>query len=462
MPHSPDTTPLSAPARPSPAGGLATKLHTRRDGEAGQSLVLVVLAMFMILAVAAYAIDVANWYQKRHQAQIAADSAALAAAGCLASGQAGSTCTSTSDTTAAVGVATTIAKANGVTIATSDVTFNGATVAVTTTNPAAPLFVRAAGLGTVSPTAHAKAAYKNTAAPAACTGSFCAAIFAGGTNCTDQTGGEYTSDFAGAFGGDIISNGYVDVTMQGNFDNNSSVFYGSSCPAGTPGGYVAGSGIPTPKRLTSVQPYPEDWRSGGNETPPACTYTTSHLPTGATASGANITINLASTSPTGVIPTGVYCASSATGQTNGTITVTGSTSTTTTSHVTFIADALSLPQTNEANGVSRKNLLLAPCTSADLGTCPASNVLLIWQTGTSVLTVDNPYGPNGTTGFGTIFAPSAHIDAFSPGGTGATGFIEGDTVAFHGPTDTGNAFQGNGPKVSTTGSTTSLGPSLVG
>jgi len=54
--------------------------------EGGQSLVIVILAMTLIVAIAALAIDVSQWYATRHQAQVAADAAALAGANCMADG----------------------------------------------------------------------------------------------------------------------------------------------------------------------------------------------------------------------------------------------------------------------------------------------------------------------------------------------------------------------------------------
>ena len=56
-----------------------------------QSVVVVVISMTLIFAVAAFAIDVGQWFAKHHQAQVSADAAALAAANCLALQQCSST-----------------------------------------------------------------------------------------------------------------------------------------------------------------------------------------------------------------------------------------------------------------------------------------------------------------------------------------------------------------------------------
>ena len=83
-----------------------------RDDTRGQAMVIAAAAMFVVMLMAALAIDTAAGYQRRHQAQVAADAASLAAANCLAdAGETGDACTSTTDTTDAVRVATTIAAA---------------------------------------------------------------------------------------------------------------------------------------------------------------------------------------------------------------------------------------------------------------------------------------------------------------------------------------------------------------
>ena len=47
-----------------------------RDSERGQALILTSLCMVVVLVMSAVSIDVAQWYQKHHQAQVAADAAA--------------------------------------------------------------------------------------------------------------------------------------------------------------------------------------------------------------------------------------------------------------------------------------------------------------------------------------------------------------------------------------------------
>ncbi len=64
--------------------GLCKLLRRLLSDESGQSLVVVVSSMTVLLGVAAFGIDAATWMAKHHQAQVVADSAALAAAQCLA------------------------------------------------------------------------------------------------------------------------------------------------------------------------------------------------------------------------------------------------------------------------------------------------------------------------------------------------------------------------------------------
>ena len=59
---------------------------TARHGERGQTVIIVTLFMVALLGVAATAIDVGSWYWAKHEAQAAADAAALAGAAELPTG----------------------------------------------------------------------------------------------------------------------------------------------------------------------------------------------------------------------------------------------------------------------------------------------------------------------------------------------------------------------------------------
>jgi Flp pilus assembly protein TadG len=142
--------------------------------------------MAVILGIAALAIDVSQWYAARHQAQITADAAALAAANCEASGQ----CTTNS---AAQTVAISYASKNGATITASNVTFpTSSTVEVTVPAQEGNSLSSAVG---VTPQTHSESAVASwTSSTSQCTPSSgnCAAIFAmaspSGSSCpTDIT-----------------------------------------------------------------------------------------------------------------------------------------------------------------------------------------------------------------------------------------------------------------------------------
>ena len=130
-----------------------------RGGESGQSLVLIVMSMTLIVLVAAFAIDASEWFAKHHQAQVSADASALAAANCLATQK----CTSTVSGGDAYTTATNYAATDGVPA--SSVTFGGGYVTVTTATPAPISFAGSLG---IHPTAQARAvASYDVATPAA-------------------------------------------------------------------------------------------------------------------------------------------------------------------------------------------------------------------------------------------------------------------------------------------------------
>jgi hypothetical protein len=128
----------------------------RLGAQEGQSLIIVVAAMFVVLAFSAFAIDLAQWYQKHHQAQVSADAAALAAANCLAHG----VCTNTTPAGDAAATAASLASSNHVPIS-GPVTITNNQVTVTTATSAPVSFASVFGLAPAT-SAHAVAAYKTT------------------------------------------------------------------------------------------------------------------------------------------------------------------------------------------------------------------------------------------------------------------------------------------------------------
>lgn len=151
----------SAAAEGSPPTKGISRRRIRIGAQDGQSLIIVVLAMFVVLAISAFAIDLAQWYQRHHQAQISADAAALAAANCLAHGA----CTDATPTGDAAATATTLADSNHVPISGS-VTITNNQVTVTTAASAPVSFASMLGVHPVA-SARAVAAYKSTYSAAA-------------------------------------------------------------------------------------------------------------------------------------------------------------------------------------------------------------------------------------------------------------------------------------------------------
>ena len=137
-------------------------LGRRLLAESGQSLIIMTIAVTVTIGMGALSIDVASWYRTHHQAQVAADAASLAAANCLANAGGSSTndvCTSTADTTHAAQVATSIAADNGLTIPTSDVSFNDGVVTVKLPTSAPGFFANFVGIHSASVQADSAASY---------------------------------------------------------------------------------------------------------------------------------------------------------------------------------------------------------------------------------------------------------------------------------------------------------------
>jgi Flp pilus assembly protein TadG len=202
------------------AGRLA---ELRRLGpDRGVALFITTASMTVLMGFAALGIDVAQWYQKRHQAQISADAAALAAANCLANAASGSTCSATTDTTAANNVATTIAQDNKVPVA--GITYGSTNVTVTVSTTAPVYFAGMFKIGSPKITQTATAGYKQ-GYQAGCTSTNqtagnCYAIFAMDETCKSDTG-KTGSDVGVTFpeGG---------LTLNGGVHSNGSIFGGDN------------------------------------------------------------------------------------------------------------------------------------------------------------------------------------------------------------------------------------------
>jgi Putative Flp pilus-assembly TadE/G-like len=439
------------PRAPRPSDPVSKKIRARAAAEHGQSLVIVALAMVAVLGMAALAIDVGTWYEKHHQAQVAADGAALAAANCMANaGSTGDSCTSSTDTSDATTVAETYASDNGVSITSSDIAFNMTkdTVTVTTPNPAPAFFASIVGIHGTTPTASSTATWTSEQA-STCTAAEeskgdCYAIFAYDTSCTNPSlQGVFNNSNNTVILGAVHSNGGID-----NTGNKNTKFEG-------PNSYGSGSGCTS--NVTAVQDpnplcYPVDY-SGQTPSPSTCGGTNaspawSPPPT----SYCTVTISTSGTytipkNTAGYLTPGVYCDTNA----SGTVAVSGSAQSTS-AGVTVIAYNYDLTSAGT----------LYPYTSS-LAT--AGNQLVLYQyspnwngtncDGSGSSPVIGSMLVNGNTSFnlnGTVFAPCATV-TYTANNTTMVGFIEAYNVLLEGASLTGSgpAPTGAGDVINTPG-----------
>ncbi|WP_249020175.1 pilus assembly protein TadG-related protein [Conexibacter sp. S30A1] len=387
--------------------------------ESGQSLVVVVLALIVIMGVSALAIDVSGWFVTRHHAQVAADAAALAAANYMA------TSSGQGSVTTATGYARQYVADNGFNGNNATVTVNtsAATVTVTVPTTGSIFFARALGFGPPNISATAVASYE--------TGSSPYALFAGGT-CT--TGGGTGIDL-NLNGNTTLDGVHSNGDLSGQIGNNTSVNLNtlsmySKCSSSLQNGNNAKSPTVTPAP-TGVLSYPVNYASPtctinnvncyfpvAPAATPQCTYTAGvgqSIPSGLaiTSSGNNITVTGSIGSSTTPV---ILCAP------NGTITVA-------TNNTTYYGTLYA--QTVDLNGEG-------------ITLYPPPDQLGIYETGTTTVQL-NPGQGNGKGSNNDvlenayIFAPNATVDL---GGNNGSGFIEANSINV-----SGNNWQfvGTGP-----------------
>lgn len=253
-------------------------------GESGQSLVLIVLAMTLIVALAAFSIDVAQWQVGRHQAQVAADAAALAAANCLASTK----CTQTTPTGDAAGAGQTVARYNGFPNSNVSLTFTKSTVRATVSGTASSSFAGFFGLPSERTSASAVASYNSSQGLTWNCSSNCLSLFAGNSNCpasgtTDVGLSLVTNDSGG--GNENITGLYT----NGYYYNGAASGSYSATDVSPPcsNDYEKKPNHTTFSTVTAPLPYPATWPA------PTCTNTAPSWTTATVTAG------------------GVYCVSSA-------------------------------------------------------------------------------------------------------------------------------------------------------
>ena len=272
--------------------GLSLRKLLRRlnRDESGQSLIVVVTTMTVLLGLAGAGIDTATWMVRHHQAQVVADSAALAAAQCLASPGQKSTmfvggtqtnvpvCSSSADTTDAQLVAVAYAAANGLTISTSNVTVSGNVVTVRATETSPGFFARLFGINQTTQSAAAGASWKPGSGQCQTAGQNCDFMFANSTNCSSGSNVLIVStQGASTINGNIQTNGGLSASATGNAGGINGT--GTSGPGCTPvsGGNHNPWNTAQPTQATSIISWPIDYSkdfpacSGSACTGPACT-----------------------------------------------------------------------------------------------------------------------------------------------------------------------------------------------
>jgi hypothetical protein len=438
-----------------------------RSDQSGQSLIIVAIAMTAVVAITAFAIDAAGWYERHHQAQVVADAAALAAANCLANpGHSSSiningtatpvpACTSGTDATDATTVADDYAAANGVTIVNPtqqvqvNTTSDTVTVSASATSPS--LFASMFGIHTTTQTAGAQAGWQaatTTSATCSTPGAGCSAIYAGytpnpvnSTTCSEPGAGLVIGTQSGGGAGVNVAGGIH--TESELASSNGTVKWTSGSPSFTLSG-TCYSGTSTPTTwwqgssgtvaLAPTAVASQSWPVDYSQSPyfSACTTTCTSVTNnsgGANVSGVPPYCTNASTASSGItfnnsipgdgpIAGTVYCAigsgtPSNPATWNGTITISYNVSTC--QNNTFIGGNVILTQASV-------------CLNA------ASNGCLMYAT-TGNITINQTT----STLNGTLFAPGTSTSSYTSGiialGTSSsgaaltmTGLVEGVSV----------------------------------
>jgi hypothetical protein len=435
--------------------------------ESGQSLVVVVSSMTVLVGIAAFGIDAATWMAKHHRAQLVADSAALAAAQCLANpgqpetinGTPVPACTSSSDTADADTVAIDYAAANGVTITAGDVTVAGTKVTVDAQATSSGFFSNVSGISSTSQTAAAAASWTSTSSVCTNPGPTgnCDFMFAHDSDCSSAMNGIYITDGGNTtVDGNIQSNGNISGSVNGNV----SLGYGSFGPNGASmcGNLLNSNGhnpwIVPPTQAPTDIPYPidytKDFPACGGSGQLACQ--SNGYPSFCTNSGANITLT-GSTNGDTTIPFQIYCASG-TGQLsdpstwNGTIQI--NLSGKVTLYDTFVGGSINF----NGNGKDVLNSCGYAVSGYTASNCAPSvpapltpNYPIFYATGNCSTALDVQIG-GGQTINGDMFAPNGTALLSMNGNKTLTTFIEAQDIN----ASMGGTLQGDGPTANNTGS----------
>lgn len=259
--------------------------------EGGQSLIVMVVTMAVILAIAAFAIDVGGWYATRHHAQVAADAAALAGANCMANGGTVSSCTTGTTSPA------TVVSDNG--FSSETVSFNSPgtkKITVTVKSTGSTVFSGVFGMGGPAITATAVASWTGASTATCTAGSTCDFAFASSQS-SSSPGLTITS---GTINGSVVSDCAIDNGAgSGTFTGSVTYGPGTSCNSSS-------TGLPSSATAaTSLLCFPIDY-SGLTQNPSACGGTDSSPGFSATSSYCTVTETGSATVNANATP-GVYC-----------------------------------------------------------------------------------------------------------------------------------------------------------
>jgi hypothetical protein len=399
------------------------------------------VAMVVMLGVAALAIDVGSWYQKRHEAQVVADAAALAAANCLANPGVGSgtdVCSSSTDVASAQRVAVDYAASNGLTINSGNAVVNttNGTVKVTATNTSPTFFAKLFGIGSASESASATASY-TTATSGGCAnpGVNCYAIFTKDSSPSSVglslTGGGFHIN------GGIHSN--CNLSLGGGGSQFGPTTYGSAsgCSAGSGGGGSSFTSGPTAEAATNT--WPIDYSTYF----PACSGAACTGPNGTpsfcTASAPNYNFTTGSQFGTG----GIFCAYG---------TGTPGTPSTWNGAISFNNGGFSSTNASFIGGTISQNAGGISLTAYDYVSGASKNYPLFYATSSSSSAISLVGGS--TTYLGDMFVPNGGV-SMTGGGT-LTTFIEAQDVTW-----TNGGVTGDGPLDTGSGATTTGSDSLT-
>lgn len=424
------THPTSRPSR--------SRDTARPRGEEGQSLVIVVASMFVIIVIAAFAIDIATWYQKHHQAQVSADAAALAAANCLSResslNTSTNTCTSPTDTASASAVATTMAQRNSVPVQSVSFGTNSSgnvnSVTITTATSSSSLFARIVGITSTNISARSVAAVNWKFTDCSASGPGCLMFYAAANTCSSSSPAiSIQVGQSDTFSGGILTNGNIDDSYGngGTFTGPVTYGAGSACSTTTgttnfKGTLSGGSTQQTTNFGTSSSP---NWLINYATQFPACGATGTYACTGPAAGSANTPsyCTYASTSANwspATVASGVYCAvgsgtPSNPATWNGSISLTSNNgSSTSPIPITLIGGNVSLGSNSWYQ--------------------PSMNNLVAYATGTSSSAFSATGGNLNFTG--DVFVPNGGA-SITGGNVNFTGFVQAQTIVDDGGNQTG-------------------------